>query len=55
MRVEIVDLVENVILWESSNVAGRGEFPEGAPEETGRLDAIELLVQGIVDGAQSNW
>jgi hypothetical protein len=53
--VEIVDLVENVILWESSNVAARGEYPEGSPEEGGRLRAIELLVQEIVDGAQSNW
>lgn len=55
VRVEIIDLVENVILWESSNVAARGEFPEGSPEDQGRMNAIELLVQGIVDGAQSNW
>ena len=54
-RVEIVDLVENVILWESSSVTARGEFPEGQPEDGGRLRAIELLVQEIVDGAQSNW
>jgi len=53
--VEIVDLVENVILWESSSVTARGEYPEGSPEEGGRLRAIELLVQEIVDGAQSNW
>ena len=53
--VEIVDLVENVILWESSRVTARGEYPEGSPEEGGRLRAIELLVQEIVDGAQSNW
>lgn len=55
VSVEIVDLVENVILWESSNVSGRGEYPEGSPEDGGRLRAIELLVQEIVDGAQSNW
>jgi hypothetical protein len=55
VSVEIVDLVENVILWESSSVSGRGEYPEGAPEDGGRLRAIELLVQEIVDGAQSNW
>ncbi len=55
VTVQIVDLVENVILWESSNVTALGEFPEGAPEETGRQRAIELLVQEIVDGAQSNW
>ncbi len=55
VSVEIVDLVENVILWESSNVLAQGEFLEGSPEEGGRQEAIELLVQKIVDGAQSNW
>ena len=55
VSVEIVDLVENVILWESSNVVAQGEFPEGAPEEGGRQIAMDLLVQRIVDGAQSNW
>jgi hypothetical protein len=55
VSVEIVDLVENVILWESSNVIAQGEFPEGAPEEGGRQIAMDLLVQRIVDGAQSNW
>ncbi len=55
VTVQIIDLVENVILWEANNVTALGEFPEGAPEETGRRRAIELLVQEIVDGAQSNW
>jgi hypothetical protein len=55
VRVEIVDLVENVILWESTSVVGQGQFAEGAPEDGGRREAIEILVQRIVDGAQSNW
>ncbi|MDA0329999.1 MAG: LptE family protein [Gemmatimonadetes bacterium] len=55
VSVQIIDLVQNVILWESSNVTALGEFPEGAPEDGGRARAIELLVQAIVDGAQSNW
>jgi hypothetical protein len=55
VSVEIIDLVENVILWESSNLSAQGEFAEGAPELEGRQEAIELLVQRIVDGAQSNW
>ena len=56
VSVEIVDLVENVILWESSNVVAQGEFLEAdETEEIGRVEAIELLVQKIVDGAQSNW
>lgn len=55
VSVQIVDLVQNVILWESSGVTAQGEFAEGSPEEGGRQEAIELLVQKIVDGAQSNW
>jgi len=55
VSVSIVDLVENVILWESNGVVGQGQFAEGAPEDTGRREAIEILVQRIVDGAQSNW
>ena len=56
VSVEIVDLVENVILWESPALVAQGEFVEASEtEDVGRLEAIELLVQKIVDGAQSNW
>lgn len=55
IRVEIIDRVQNVILWDSSSENAQGLFAEGAPEEEGRRAAIELLVQRIVDGAQSNW
>ena len=55
VSVEIVDLVENVILWESRSLVAQGEFLESSEtEDVGRLEAIELLVQKIVDGAQSN-
>ena len=53
---EIVDLVENIILWESRSVIAQGQFLEASEtEEVGRAEAIELLIQKIVDGAQSNW
>jgi len=56
VRIEIVDLVENVILWEDRNVSAQGQFIEASEsEDVGRAEAIELLVQKIVDGAQSNW
>jgi hypothetical protein len=55
VSVQILDLVQNVILWESTNVTALGEFAEGTPEDGGRARAIELLVREIVDGAQSNW
>lgn len=55
VRVQIIDRIENVILWESNSESAQGLFAEGAPEEEGRRVALELLVQRIVDGAQSNW
>ena len=56
VAVEIVDLIENIILWESRSVIAQGQFLEASEtEEVGRAEAIELLIQKIVDGAQSNW
>jgi hypothetical protein len=56
LSVEIINLVDNVTLWESTSVMARGEFlEESESEDTGRALAIELLIQQIVDGAQSNW
>ncbi len=56
VSIEIIDLVENVILWEDRSVSAQGTFLEASEtEEVGRIEAIELLVQKIVDGAQSNW
>lgn len=54
--IQIVDLVENVVLWEDRNVVSQGEFLEDSEtEDVGRAEAIKLLIQKIVDGAQSNW
>jgi hypothetical protein len=56
VRVEIVDLVENVILWEDQAVRAEGEYLVASEnEDVGKEIALELLVQRIVDGAQSNW
>ena len=55
VEVELIDLVENVILWEAPGLSTQGQYLEGESEEVGRAEAIELLVQRIVDGAQSNW
>ena len=56
VSVQIVDQVENVILWEQPGVRSDGYFLEASEtEEVGRAEAMDLLVQKIVDGAQSNW
>ena len=54
--VQIVDQVNNQVYWESTTLRAEGQFLEASePEDVGRAEAIELLVQRIVDGAQSNW
>ena len=56
VEVELIDLVENVILWDDRSLSTQGQYlEESETEEVGRIEAIELLVQRIVDGAQSNW
>jgi hypothetical protein len=56
VAVEIIDLVENAVLWESSSLVARGQYLEDSEtEEVGRNEAIDLLVQEIINGAQSNW
>jgi hypothetical protein len=55
VEVELIDLVENVILWDDRGLSTLGQYLEGESEEVGREEAIELLAQRIVDGAQSNW
>ena len=55
VQVELIDLVENLILWDDQGLSTQGQYLEGESEEIGRAEAIELLIQRIVDGAQSNW
>jgi hypothetical protein len=56
VEVHIRNLVDNEILWESTSVSVQGAYLEETEnEDTGRALAIELLVQRIIDGAQSNW
>jgi len=56
VEVQIINLVDNEILWESRGISVQGEYlEESETEDVGRALAIELLVQRIVDGAQSNW
>ena len=55
-QAQIVDQVNQEVYWEDNSLRGEGQFLEaGETEELGRQAAIRLLVQRIVDGAQSNW
>ena len=56
VSVRIVDLSQNLVLWESRSLQSQGQFLEASEtEETGRRLAIEQIAQKIVDGAQSTW
>jgi len=56
VEVQILNLVDNEILWENRSVSVQGQYlEESETEEVGKTLAIELLVQRIIDGAQSNW
>jgi hypothetical protein len=56
MEVQVVDRVNNVILWEDRSLQARGEYLEDTElEEQGRELAVERIVRAIVDGIQSNW
>jgi curli biogenesis system outer membrane secretion channel CsgG len=55
LNLQIIDVTKNEILYEAS-ITGRGEYrPDSQSEDVARLRAIELLIQQIIDGAQSQW
>lgn len=55
VEVQILDRENYTILWEQQ-LRSTGQYLEASEtEEVGRAEAIELCVQEIVDGAQSNW
>lgn len=56
IEIQIIDVGRNLILWENTALTGRGEYLEASQfEEDGRRLAIERIVQGVIDGLQSNW
>jgi hypothetical protein len=55
VNVRIIDVKENVIIFEQS-ISGTGEYqPDTQTDEVARARAIEMLIQRIIDGAQSQW
>jgi hypothetical protein len=56
VAVELLDVARNEIIWENRTLVSQGEYLEASEtEDVGRVIAIRLLRQRIVDGAQSNW
>lgn len=56
VAIEFIDVKQNLVLWESQGVTGRGEYrPDSQSDEVARTKALDALVQQIIDGAQSQW
>lgn len=52
--VEIVDQVTGKVLWTRKGMQAEGEYAERA-EAQGRKQAIDRIVNDVIEGAQSQW
>jgi hypothetical protein len=52
--VEIVDQSTGKTLWTGKGISAQGEYAENA-EAAGRKQAVERLVNLVIEGAQSQW
>lgn len=53
---EIFDVRNDQVLWRGSGLTAIGNFEPGREDvDDGRKKALELVVQKIVEGAQSQW
>jgi hypothetical protein len=56
ISAELVDIRDNVIRWETRSLIGRGRYePNDETDETGQDEAIQELIDQIINGAQSQW
>ena len=55
VSARLIDVRDNVIRWEGT-ITGRGTYrPDSQVDDVGKLEAIESLIEQVVDGAQSQW
>lgn len=56
ISAELVDVRDNVIRWDSRSLVGRGIYdPTAGSDQEGQEEAIENIIEQIIDGAQSQW
>lgn len=56
ISAQLVDVRDNVIRWESSSLVGRGTYqPSSDNDDVGQREAIDHIIEQIMDGAQSQW
>jgi hypothetical protein len=52
--ISIIDQASGRTLWERKGLAAKGEYAE-RNEPTGRQQAIDEIINNVVEGAQSQW
>jgi hypothetical protein len=52
--IEMIDQVTGKALWQRKGVIGQGQYEERG-EARGRQDAIDHIVNEVIQGAQSQW
>jgi curli biogenesis system outer membrane secretion channel CsgG len=54
VNIEIVDQVTGKVLWSKTGMTAEGEYAE-RNEVAGRKQAIDRIVNDVIEGAQSQW
>jgi TolB-like protein len=54
VNIEIVDQVTGRVLWSRNGMTAQGEYAE-RNEVAGRKQAIDRIVNDVIEGAQSQW
>jgi hypothetical protein len=52
--IEMIDQVTGKTLWQRKGLLAEGQYEERG-EATGRAQAIEQIVNDVIEGAQSQW
>ena len=52
--VEIFDVQLNKVLWSRKGMAAEGDYGENE-ESAGRKQAVERIINDVIEGAQSQW
>jgi hypothetical protein len=52
--IEMIDQVTGKTIWQRKGLLAEGQYPERG-EATGRKQAIDRIVNDVIEGAQSQW
>lgn len=56
VSIQIINVRASEIIYEQTGVSGRGVYrPDTQSDNVARTEAIQVLIQQIINGAQSQW